>query len=82
MICQAPGSDASVVVLVAHLADLASAFFFAAQRWRIRSAAAFLWAGVNVRPFRFGAAGVAAAVASATGFDGFLGGRPRRLVGP
>ena len=68
----------------------ASAFLFIAHLRRIRSAAAFLWAGENVRPLFFGVMldtaedAVAAALAGATAViaSGFFGGRPRRLTGP
>ena len=67
--------------LLAVLAyDFAAVFRLAAQYWRILSAAAFLCAAVNRRRFLFaGAWRAAEGVARASGF---LGGRPRRLVGP
>jgi hypothetical protein len=63
--------------------DFASAFFFAAHRCRILSAAAALCAAVNLRRPFFAGAGAAfsvvgAAAGSATA-SGFFGGRPRRF---
>src|SRR5260370_25504989 len=54
-------------------------FFRLAQYAFIFRACAFLWAAVNFRrPFLTGAVGAAALTLAAA----FLGGRPRRLVGP
>ncbi len=67
----------------AFLVAFASAFFFKAHRWRILSAAAFLWAALKVRPFFFGAAAADGETAmGVTPVETFLGGRPGRLPGP
>jgi hypothetical protein len=68
-----------VFLLAAFGCDLASAFFFAAQYAFILAACCFLWAAVNPRRFFFAGAGAAAEVVTPSGF---LGGRPRRFVGP
>ena len=63
-----------------------SAFFFAAHRCRILSAAAARCAAVNLRRPFFAGSGPALSVAGAAAesiiASGFFGGRPRRFVGP
>ena len=67
-------------LLPAFRCDVASAFF-AAHRCRIRSAAALRCAWLKVR-FFFVVAGAGAGLVAITEAKGFLGGRPRRFVGP
>ena len=78
---------ALALFLAAPVLGLASAFRFAAQYFFILSPNAFRWAAVNLRPFLFAGAGPAlfgsgAAVGAVAMSSGFLGGRPRRFVGP
>lgn len=81
--CGAAGFQAyGLAFLLAWLAvfatGFASALRFAAQRWRILSAAASRWAAEKCRFFLAGPA-EAAGIAPASGF---LGGLPLRFVGP
>src|SRR5437879_1778842 len=59
-------------LLAAFDCDFASAFFFVAHLWRIRSAAASRWAAENLRRFLFAGAGLAPGASVVSGFFGGL----------